>query len=75
MLKRVKVVASSVVTWAAVAAALATLILENPDMYPDGVVRVAIVVAASAGAIGAVVGAIRRVTPVEPDGRGLLPKP
>ena len=71
---RIRVVLQSVVTWAAVAASVATMVVTNADKFPDGVVQIAVVVAAVATSVVSVVAAIRRVTPVEPDQRGILPR-
>lgn len=73
-LQRIQVVAGSVVTWAAVAASLATLVINNPEMFPEGAAQYAALVVAIATGVGSVVAAIRRVTPVVPSERGLLPK-
>lgn len=72
-MKRVKVVLSSVVTWAAAATGVASVIVSRPDLFPNEVVAAAAVVASIGAALASVVGAIRRVTPVAPDQRGLLP--
>jgi hypothetical protein len=73
-LQRIQVVLSSIVTWAAIVSSLATLVISNPDRFPEGAVGVATLVVAGATALGTVVAAIRRVTPVDPSERGLLPK-
>ncbi len=72
-MKRVKVVLSSVVTWAAVVTGIASAIVARPEMFPDNVVAGAAVVVAVGSAVASIVVAIRRVTPVPASERGLLP--
>lgn len=73
-LARVRVVATSAVTWLQVVAAVLVIAAEEiakavPEISDDVTTVVVRVVAV----LGAAVAIIRRVTPVLPDERGLLP--
>ena len=69
--KRVAVIATSIVTWAAVGAAVCTSVAATiGDTWPQG----AAWALTAAGVLGALVVAVRSVTPVPADQRGILTK-
>jgi hypothetical protein len=75
--KRVSVVLKAAPTWLLAASTAITITSEElvkllPDTWDEQVVRWA---AVATGAIAAAVAIIRRVSPVLPDERGLLPPP
>jgi small neutral amino acid transporter SnatA (MarC family) len=72
---RTKVVLSAAVTWLVVAAAVLAIIAEElAKVLPDGPGQaVARVLGIALMAIGCAIAIIRRVTPVLPDERGILP--
>ncbi|HEU5085679.1 MAG TPA: hypothetical protein VFU14_20225 [Acidimicrobiales bacterium] len=73
-LARVRVVAASAVTWLVAAASAVTIVREEiVAAFPEAAEPVAAVAVPLLAGLGAAVAIIRRVTPVVPSERGVLP--
>jgi hypothetical protein len=76
-IEKIKVIAFSAVTWLTAASAVVVILADEiakvlPGGYQDDVARWALIVG---GVLTAAINIIRRVTPVIPEDRGILPKP
>jgi hypothetical protein len=75
MLEQIKVVSTAAVTWiTATSAALVILSEEISAVAPDGSEDLVAIIVKAVAWLGAAVAIIRRVTPVLPSERGILPQ-
>lgn len=75
-MQRLKVILNAAVTWLVAAGLIIGIILQELDPFDDTVPTLVFRILAAAGTIvGVAATIIRRVTPVLPDDRGILPAP
>lgn len=75
MIQRIHTVLSAAVTWLVVLAMVLTIVAAELADALGATSPVVVIALRAVAAIGVAVSIIRRVTPVLPDARGLLPKP
>ena len=75
-MQRLKVILNAAVTWLVAAGLIIGIILQELDPFDDTVPTLVFRILAAAGTtVGVAATIIRRVTPVLPDDRGILPAP